>query len=127
MAAATGRLINRTTGETLLEHTLWCASFGCKLRGLMFRKTLPDDEGLLFVEKSSSRVDTAIHMLFMSFPIAAIWLDDDFRVVDKTHAAPWRLVYAPKQPARYTLEANPYLLDRVTVGDELAFEPSNPE
>lgn len=127
MAAATGRLINRTTGETLLEHTLWCASFGCKLRGLMFRKTLPDDEGLLFVEKSSSRVDTAIHMLFMSFPIAAIWLDDDFRVVDKIHAAPWRLVYAPKQPARYTLEANPYLLDRVTVGDELAFEPSNPE
>jgi uncharacterized membrane protein (UPF0127 family) len=63
-------------------------------------------------------------MMFMAFPIATIWLDESFAVVDKVLAKPWALAYVPSRSAKYTLEAAPELLDRVAVGDTLAFEPS---
>lgn len=123
--ARTGSVINKTRGRQLLDHVQWCSSFACKLRGLMFRRALPAGSGLLLVEGQSSRANTAVHMMFMSFPIAVIWLDDDFRVVDKRYAAPWRPFYVPSQPARYTLEANAELLECVEVGDELVWQASD--
>ena len=119
---STGKLIKQSTGEALLDNVKWCASYFCKLRGLMFRKSLEPGEGLLLVETSESKMATAIHMLFMAFPIATIWLNAGFEVVDKTEALPWRLYYAPSEPAQYTLEASPDLLERVEIGDRLAFE-----
>ena len=110
---------NRTQGKLVLARVKWCASFACRLRGLMFRRHLPPDEGLLLVENKASIVATAIHMFFVFFPIAAIWLDDSFRVVDKTLARPFRPFYASRAPARYVLEAVPAVLDRVTIGDQL--------
>ena len=88
----------------------------------MFRRALAPGEGLLMVEAHANRVDTTIHMLFMTFPIAAIWLDDDMIVVDKVYAKPWRPFYMPQKAARYTLEASPTLLDRVQIGNKLHFE-----
>jgi uncharacterized membrane protein (UPF0127 family) len=88
----------------------------------MFRRSLHPGEGLLMVEQHASRAATSIHMLFMAFPIAVVWLDGSMCVVDKTLAEPWHLVYAPAKPACYTLEAAPSLLDRVNVGDMLSFE-----
>jgi uncharacterized protein len=120
-----GRLINAETSDILLENTVWCSSFFCRLRGLMFRRRLELGEGLLMVEPWASRSGTSIHMLFMAFPIAAIWLDESFRVVDKVLARPWALAYVPSQAAKYTLEAAPELLDRVAVGDTLAFKSSS--
>ncbi len=117
-----GHLVLQTTGEVLLTRVQWCSSFACKLRGLMFRRQLPPGEGLLLVEAYESRASTAIHMLFMAFPIAAIWLDSSFRVVDKVLAKPWRPAYAPARAARYTLETHPDVLNRVSVGDVLSFE-----
>ena len=117
-----GRLIHAASGTILLGRVRWCDSFACKLRGLMFRSRLEPGEGLLMVERVASRSGTAIHMLFMAFPIAVVWLDEAFRVVDKTLARPWRLAYLPAQAACYTLEAEPDLLDHVQIGDRLTFE-----
>ncbi len=110
---------NRTRGEVILSRVHWCSSFLRRLRGLTFRRTLPADEGLLLDEKVESVVATDIHMLFVFFPIAAIWLDHEFRVVDKTLARPFRLYYASRRPARYVLEGVPALLERVEIGDQL--------
>ncbi len=92
----------------------------------MFRAALHPGEGLLLVEPRASRMNSSIHMLFMRFPIAVIWLDGDLRVVDTVLARPWRPVYLPARPARYTLEAAPPLLECVAVGDELSLEPTEP-
>ena len=56
------------------------------------------------------------------FAIAAVWLDNEGRVVDARIARPWRPYYAPSKPARYLIEARPSLLERVKVGDQLAFD-----
>jgi len=112
----------KSTEAVLLTNVKWCDSFFCRLRGLMFRPALSDGEGLLLVEHRESRIDTSIHMFFMAFPIAAIWLDSRYRVVDTCLARPWRPFYAPRTPAKYTLEASPNLLTKISIGDELAFE-----
>lgn len=116
------RCIHTSARAVLLTNVKWCDSFFCRLRGLMFRSSLKEGEGLLLVERRESRVDTSIHMFFMSFPIAAVWLDARFRVVDTCLAEPWRPFYAPRVPARYTLETSPELLGKISIGDELTFE-----
>jgi uncharacterized membrane protein (UPF0127 family) len=96
----------------------WCDTFACKLRGLMFRRRLAPGEGLLLVERSEGRTQTAIHMAMVFFPLGVIWLDADLRVVDKRVALPWR-IYAPGVPAQYVLEGEPAVLECVAKGDVL--------
>jgi uncharacterized protein len=110
------------TGEVLLARAKWCAGYWSRVVGLMFRRNLPDDEGLLFVYGRESRAETSIHMLFMNFNIATIWLDKNGVVVDKVLAKVWRPAYASKKPAQYFIEGRPLLLDRVQVGDRLTWD-----
>ncbi len=85
----------------------YCDSFLCQLRGLMFRRSLDVEDGLLLVQRQDGRLVSAIHMLFVFFPLAVFWVDSQFRVVDKVLAQPWRLAYFPQRPARYILELHP--------------------
>ncbi len=110
------------SGQVVLARAKWCASYGCRLRGLMFRRRIAEDEGLLFVFPRPTVLDATIHMFFVFFPIAAVWLDGDGRVVDARLAKPWRPFYKPARPARYLIEAHPALLERVRVGERLRFE-----
>lgn len=108
---------NRTQDRHVIRAR-WCASFACRLRGLMFRRRLEPGEGLLLVEGSAGRTQTAIHMAMVFFPLGVIWLDDDLRVVDKRLALPWR-AYLSSVPARYVLEGDPRVLECVAHGDVL--------
>jgi uncharacterized membrane protein (UPF0127 family) len=114
-------LTNLTTGERLSQTVTRCDTFWKRLRGLMFRRGLAEGEVLLFVEKRESVAQTSIHMLFVFFPIAVVWLDGERRVVDKVLARPFRPYYAPGRPAQYYVEGQPSLLERVKVGDQLEF------
>lgn len=116
-------LRNGTTGELLANRLVRCDTFWKRGRGLMFRAMPVKDEAYLFIEGRESVAQTAIHMLFVFFAIAVIWLDRDKRVVDKVLARPFRPYYAPGRPARYFVEGHPSLLDRVSIGDQLDFEP----
>jgi uncharacterized membrane protein (UPF0127 family) len=117
-----GQVWNDARGELLLERVRHCDSFLCQLRGLTFRRSLTPDEGLLLVGRRENRVDTAIHMFFVFFPIAVLWLDSDGVVVDQRLARPFRPIYVPQAPARDVLEGPPALLERVGTGDRLRFE-----
>ena len=87
----------------------------------MLRRRLGDDEGVLLVGRRESRWDAAIHMLFVLFPIATIWLDAEGYVVDSQLARPFRPLYVPRAPAQDVLEGPPRLLGQVCVGDRLRF------
>jgi uncharacterized membrane protein (UPF0127 family) len=113
---------NMATGEVVLPRARWCASFLCHLKGLMFRRSLPSGEGLLFVNRRESVSGASIHMLFMRFNIGVVWLDKNGTVVDAKVAKVWRPAYAPRRAAQYYLEANVGILDRVKVGDVLTFD-----
>lgn len=112
---------NLTTGEVLARRLVRCDTFWKRGRGLMFRRTLNEDEVYLFVERRESVAQTAIHMFFVFTPIAVVWLDREKRVVDKALARPWRPYYAPKSPAQYYVEGPVSLLEQVSAGDQLEF------
>jgi len=115
-------LRNAETGEVVLGRAKLCVSFLCHLKGLMFTASLPDDQGLLFVTGSESKVNSTIHMFFMLFNIAVVWMDKDGRVVDAQLAKPWRPAYIPRLAAQFYIEANVSLLERVHIGDRLRFD-----
>lgn len=99
----------------------YCDTFLTQLRGLTFRPRLSRDEGLILAGKRNSRLDSSIHMLFVHFDLAVVWIDSDLKVVDKIIAKPWRPAYFPKQPARYVLEIHPDRWDHFQVGDTVQF------
>ena len=102
-------------------QAIYCDSFLCRLRGLMFRSSLANDEGLLLVEARDSRLDTAIHMLFVPMDLAVIWINSEYSVVDTVLARAWRPAYAPRQAAKFILEIHPSRLKEFQIGDQVEF------
>jgi uncharacterized membrane protein (UPF0127 family) len=100
----------------------FCDRFACQLRGLTFRRSLAADEGLLLVQARESRLDAAIHMLFMYLDITVVWLDASKQVVDVQLARRWRPYYAPQAPAQYILETGTSWYDNFNVGDQIEFK-----
>ena len=116
-------ITNVTTGEAIAQRIEWCDTFWKRGRGLMFRArgAVADGRVYLFVERRESVAQTVIHMFFVFFPIAVVWLDAGKQVVDKALAHPFRPYYAPRRPAQYYVEGDPSLLGRVSIGDRLEF------
>jgi uncharacterized protein len=103
-------------------QVLYCDSYFCRLRGQMFRSSLAPDKGLLLVESRESRLETAIHMLFVFMDLAVIWINSEKVVVDTVLARAWRPAYAPHLPARYILEIHPARLNEFKIGDQVEFQ-----
>ncbi len=116
-------ILRRADGAQLPVRVRYCRTFLCRLRGLTFRRALGPEEALLLVERRESRLDTAIHMFFVFFDIAAIWLDAQGTVVSAQLARAFRPYYVAPKPAQYVLEAAPALLEQVQVGDHFTIEP----
>lgn len=53
-----------------------------KKQGLQHFKSLPSDEGMLFVINESNPVETFFHMHNVPFPLDLIFMDDEFKVLD---------------------------------------------
>lgn len=102
-------------------QAVYCDTFACRLRGLMFRSQLEREAGLLLVENRDSRMDTAIHMLFVFMDLAVIWISSEGVIVDRVLARAWHPAYAPRLPARYILEAHPERLADFSPGDRIEF------
>ena len=114
-------VVRRSTGEVLLPAVRWCSSRLCRLRGLQYRLRLNPGEALLLVKPRDSIVNSSIHMFFVFFPIAAVWINSQGRVTSAQLAKPWRPYYASPEPARYVLETSRDFLQHIRVGDEVDF------
>ncbi len=99
----------------------YCDSFLGRLRGLMFRRSLPERTGVLLVQSRESRMDASIHMFFMWMDLAVVWIDAQRRVVDVRLARRWMPAYLPQRPARYVLELPAGCQADFATGDVLEF------
>lgn len=59
-----------------------------KKQGLQNFKSLPSDEGMLFVINESNPVETFFHMHNVPFPLDLIFMDDEFKVLDVKRGNP---------------------------------------
>ena len=112
--------LTRPLKQALRVH--YCESFFCKLRGLSFKGSLALDKGLLLVESKPSRLNTSIHMLGMFFDLSIVWVDGQFKVVDKILARRWLTFAFPRKPAVYVIECAVSRYEEFQLGDQLAFE-----
>lgn len=82
-------------------------TFFDRMRGLMFRSSLGEGKGMLFVFDKEDY--WPIWMMGMRFPIDIIWVGKNMRVVDIIKNARPRLsfkTHTPKRKAKYVLEFN---------------------
>ncbi len=98
-----------------------CSTFLSRWRGYLFSKAPLPLEGLLFQFKRASRIQSAIHMIGVGFPLGVLWLNDQKIVVDACYAQPWGLAYIPKRPAIYVIECASERLLEFKIGDKLQF------
>ena len=89
-----------------------------KEKGLQHFKSLPKDEGMLFVINESNPVETFFHMHNVSFPLDMIFMDDEFKVLDVKRGNPEDDKI--EGIASYVLEVNAD--SGIKVGDEADLE-----
>lgn len=114
------------SGAKLARRVRLCRGFGGKFLGLMFRRSLSEDEGALLVYGQPSKLETSIHMFFVPFPLGVFWLDSGGIVVDRVQALPWRPYYASAVPACYVLELHPSALKNLQIGNRVEFYEADP-
>lgn len=89
--------LKRENGDVVCDRCVVAASPFSRMKGLLGRSELRPGEGLLL------RPASAIHTFFMRFPIDAVFLDRDWRVVGIAgDVAPWRT--AGREGAKAVLE-----------------------
>lgn len=81
-------------------------------RGLMFRRSIPEDYALVFpFDEPDTR---SVHMLFVPFPIDVLWLVDD-EVTRRKRLRPW--IGLGRGTADAIVELPPGAADGVGEGD----------
>ena len=89
--------LKRENGDVVCDRCVVAASSFSRMKGLLGRSELRSGEGLLL------RPASAIHTFFMRFPIDAVFLDREWRVVGiADDVAPWRT--AARKGAKAVLE-----------------------
>lgn len=74
------------TGKLIASNVSLADTYFKRLKGLMFKKTLEYNEGLIIAPCNS------IHMFFMNFPLDVLFVDKENRVVGISEKIkPWRI------------------------------------
>jgi len=106
--------IRTSDGTTVCERCLVAEGPLLRMRGLLGRSDLPDDEGILLRPASS------IHMFFMRFAIDAVFLSRDLTVLKVvSDLGPWRMASRRRAHAVLELPAGACARRGVREGDRL--------
>jgi uncharacterized membrane protein (UPF0127 family) len=110
-----GLRLERADGSPLCERCLLAETPLTRLKGLLGRGELPEGEGLLLRPASS------IHMFFMRFPIDAVWIDRDLKVLKvSADLAPWKVAACEGANGVIELPAGTAARLGVEAGEQLA-------
>src|ERR687894_791859 len=107
-------ILKRENGDVVCDRCVVADTPTSRLRGLLGRSELRPGEGLLL------RPASAIHTCFMRFPIDAVFLDRDWRVVGISgDVRPWRAASSRGAKAVLELAAGESARLRLAPGDQL--------
>jgi uncharacterized membrane protein (UPF0127 family) len=113
-------------GIKVADRVILCESSDDRRKGLLGRSSITQDEGVLMVLPPSRRGAkgfwTSIHMMFMKFPIAVVWIDDNHKVAASVLAKPWRF-YGTSRKSSYILEVHPSHLHAFRPGVVVEWKP----
>ncbi len=107
--------------KVICNNIVYCNNIFSKGFGLMFRtEKSVDDTAWIFPFRNPRKI--SLTMLFVFFPIDAIFLDGDKRILEMTSLKPWSF-YNPRKEANYCLELKygSIIKKRLKIGDKLDF------
>lgn len=93
-----------------------------RFKGLMFRKSLDQDSGMLFIFDKPNYLSFYMKNTFIALDVA--FIDDNFVIMDIQGMAPLsKALVISKEKVRYALEANKGFFKRVglKIGDKIEF------
>ena len=106
------KLYNKSKNLIVSNKLHIADTFFKRLAGLILEKSIGEDEALLITKCYS------IHTYFMSFPIDAVFLDKNFKVIEIIALKPWR--FSKFYNSEYVAEFNyGYVYDKISIGDIL--------
>ena len=94
-----------------------------KFLGLMFRKELKENQGMLFIFNKEDY--HSFWMLFTSMPLEAIFISKNYEVVDVISMEPYSSKsYRPSEKAKYVLEVNKGFSKKnnIKIGSKVKFQ-----
>lgn len=107
-------VVRRLDGSLVCESCAIASNVWARTRGLLGRSELSPGEGLLL------RPAPSIHTFFMRFPIDAVFLDDQLRVLAvRAQLRPWRTAGHRRARAVLELPAGESLRRGLRPGDRL--------
>jgi uncharacterized protein len=116
--AAEPPVLLRPDGSVACSRCVIADSFATRLRGLLGRRSLDPDEGLLI------RPAGSVHMLFMRFAIDVVFLDAELRVRKVVAGLrPWRMAGCRGAKAALELPAGAAARAGIDVGETLEIVP----
>lgn len=114
--------INVTKGVALATELELATSFAARSKGLLGRRGLKTDTGMLIDPCSS------IHMWFMRFPIDVVFLDKKNRVVGlRRNIKPWGMAWSWRGAKTIELPVGVIASTRTQLGDIVAFQTTAPK
>ena len=114
------KVVIKKQNKILFNDVKYCDDFLSNLKGLMFSRKLTSNQGLILVAAKQSKLYSAIHMFFVFFSIYAIFLDNNYKIVDIKKAIPFAPLIIPSVPAKYVLET--ITKKDLKIGDKIAIE-----
>ena len=112
------KLYDAVTKHVLVGRVVLADGAWKRFKGLMLESPKKFDYALVMDMGFESAWRSSIHMLFMRFPIQAVFLDRQKIVVDQIVLHPWTFNYTPKKPARYVVEI-PQGIEPIVLGSAL--------
>lgn len=110
--------MNLETNEIILHQLDQADHFISRLKGLMWKKDLPENTGLMINPCNS------VHCFFMRFPIDVVFVDKDHRVVHIIANMKPGSISPIVKKAKYVIEANGKTISKqVNIGDKVAINP----
>lgn len=111
-------LYNKSKNCLIASKALVADNFFLRLRGLMFRKNMDEEEALIFYHTSS------IHTFFMRFPIEVVFLNHKMQVVEiHEELGPRRVVFSTSASIAVELPAHKTSNKTLEIGDILELAP----
>lgn len=110
-------IVRGADGRVLAQRCCRGEDYWMRLRGLMFRPSFGDWDGL-WLDRNN-----AIHMWFVRFAIDLVWLDRDLRVVGlRPGLAPWKIAWQRGAQSCIEFPVGVIASSNIAIGDQLTFE-----
>ncbi|MFW6285823.1 MAG: DUF192 domain-containing protein [Nanoarchaeota archaeon] len=90
-------------------------------RGLMFASKKKIEKGMCLVLplRRDKKFSSSVTMLFVFYPLEILFVNGNYKVVDKIILKPFKFSYIPKQHCKYIIESKPNTFNNIKIGDKI--------